>query len=190
MTRALSIEEWENLDEDETGEWVDGRIVEEELPTFLHQMIAMQIAHLFMAWGDRRGAVTLGSDSKYIVSQRAGRKPDVSVYLPGRALPGRDRGASRRPPSVVVEVLSPQPRDVRRDMVDKLREYAGFGVQYYWIIDPLARTLEVRQLDPSGRHVTLLSAADGQHAAPGCEGLTIDLDALWATADRLPESEG
>ncbi len=53
--------------------------------------------------------------------------------------------------------------------------------------DPLARTLEVRQLDPGGRHVTLLSAADGSHAAPGCDGLTLDRDALWTEMDRRPD---
>lgn len=111
------------------------------------------------------------------------------MYLPHVPLPGRRAGATRRPPSIVVEVLSPRPRDVRRDTVDKLRDHAAFGVSYYWLVDPLARTLEVRQLDPAGRHVTLLSAAEGAHPAPGCEGLTLDLDALWADIDRLPDED-
>ena len=71
--------------------------------------------------------------------------------------------------------------------MEKLREYAGFGVTYYWIVDPLARTL-IRELHADGRHVILLAAAEGSHAVAGCEGLVVDLDALWADVDRLPDS--
>lgn len=35
-----------------------------------------------------------------------------------------------------------------------------------------------------------LAASDGAHPIPGCEGLTIDLDALWAEVDRLPDGTG
>ncbi len=133
--------------------------------------------------------MAFGPELKLVVRETRGRKADASLYLPGRALPGRSAGATRRPPSAVVEILSPRPRDVRRDTIDKLREYASFGVEHYWLVDPPARTLEVRQLSVEGPAVVLLAAADGAHAVPGCEGLVIDLDALWAEIDRLPESD-
>jgi Uma2 family endonuclease len=185
----LTLQQWADLDEDEPGEFVDGRLEEEEAPTTLHEAVALWFASLLRLWLAPRGGMAFGSELKLAVGERRGRKPDASAYLPGRPLPGRSVGATRRPPTIVVEVLSPQPRDVRRDTVDKLQDYAGFGVTYYWLVDPVARTLEIRQLDPGGRHVSLLSAADGSHAAPGCEGLTLDLDALWNEMDRLPEQE-
>jgi Uma2 family endonuclease len=136
----------------------------------------------------RRGWA-FGSELKLEVSRGRGRKADVSAYLEGRALPGRDRGATSRPPSIVVEVLSSAPRDVRRDVVDKKREYAAFGVQAYWLVDPRARTLEVLELAPDGRYVVALSAADGIQIIPGCDGLALDLDALWARGEGLPDDE-
>jgi len=36
-----------------------------------------------------------------------------------------------------------------------------------------------------GKYAVALSAAEGEHDVPGCDGLRIDLDALWAEADRL-----
>jgi Uma2 family endonuclease len=185
--RELSAREWAELDEEEPGEFVDGRLVEEEMPTALHEAVAQWFLRVLASWVAVREGMAFGAELKFLVSPRRGRKADASAYLPGRTLPARSAGATRRPPTIVVEILSPRPRDVRRDTVDKLRDYAVFGVTYYWLVDPLARTLEVRQLDPGGRHVTLLSAADGNHAAPGCEGLALDLDALWAEVDRLPE---
>jgi Uma2 family endonuclease len=186
---VMTTEEWAALDDDISGELVDGRIEEEEMPTALHEVVALWIATLLRAWVGPRGGVAFGPELKLVVREGRGRKADASAYLPGRPFPARSVGATKRPPSIVVEVLSPRPRDVRRDTVDKLREYATFGVSQYWIIDPLARTLEIRELAAKGRHVILLTAAEGTHPVPGCESLVVDLDALWSEADRLPETE-
>lgn len=186
----LTVQDWADLDDETPGELVDGRLEEEEMPTALHEAVALWIAAALRAWIGPRGGMAFGPELKLIVRPGRGRKADASAYLPGRPLPARGLGATRRPPSIVVEVLSPRPRDVRRDTIDKLGEYASFGVTTYWLVDPLARTLEVRELHADGRHVILLlAAAEGPHAVSGCEGLVLDLDALWREIDRLPETE-
>jgi Uma2 family endonuclease len=132
--------------------------------------------------------VTDGSSSaaKYAVSARRGRRPDVSIYFPGAKLPRGSAGLGRSPRSIVVEVVSSRPRDARRDRVEKVADYHAFGVPLYWIIEPSVRLFEA--LDLRGdQPVIVLSAADGVHPAPGCDGLTLDLDALWAEIDQLPK---
>lgn len=186
---AMTIDAWAALDEDEPGELVDGRLEEEEMPTFLHEVVVSWLIRILAAWARPRRGFVFGSEMKLVVGPRRGRKPDVSVYLPDRAFPGRTMRATRRPPTLVVEVLSPRPRDVRRDVVDKLGDYAACGVAFYWIVDPQARTLDVRRLDPGGRHVTLLAAADGTVDVPEHEELSLDLDALWREVDELPDDE-
>jgi Uma2 family endonuclease len=182
----MTLQQWADLDDDEPGELVDDRLEEEEMPTAVHELVALLFARLLSMWVTARGGLAFGSELKLAVRQGRGRKADASAYLPGARFPGRSVGATKRPPSIVVEVLSARPRDVRRDTVDKLADYASFGVTYYWIVDPLARTLEIRRLDAGGRHVTLVAAAEGSIEVPEHEGLVVDLDAIWAEVDKLP----
>jgi Uma2 family endonuclease len=128
--------------------------------------------------------VVAASDSRFGVSATRGRKPDVSVYFPGRRPPAI--GLITMAPDIMIEVVSPRPRDARRDRIEKMAEYAGFGVPYYWILDPQARTLEIFELAGDGRYAQALGAADGVVGeVPGCDGLSLDLDGLWAETDRL-----
>jgi len=185
----MSDEEWADLPEDEPGELVDGALVEEEESDWTHETAVGWAIQALSAWAAPRGGFVGGSELKYLLRKGSGRKPDVSMILPGQRPPPR-RGAVRRPPDVMLEVVSPRPRDVRRDRIEKLREYAAFGVHWYWLLDPAMRTLEIYELGPNGRYVWALGEGGGRvEAVPGCEGLVLDLDALWAEIDRLGEEE-
>ena len=181
----MSLAEWFDLSEDTPGELVDGRLVEEEVPDFVHEILVMLLGRLLGNWVFPRGGAVVGSDAKLALGDRRGRKPDLSVYFPGSPLPPR-RGPLDVAPDVAVEVISPKPRDTRRDRVDKVNEYAAFGVRYYWIVDPELRSLEILELGADRRYVHALSVASGVvDPVPGCEGLTLDLDELWETVERL-----
>ena len=48
------------------------------------------------------------------------------------------------------------------------------------------RSLEILELEAQGRYLHVLGATTGTlKKIPGCEGLTLDLDALWAAIDSL-----
>ncbi len=190
VARELTLEQWADLDEDEPGELVDGVLEEEEMPTFLHEAIAGWIYAMLLGWVAPRGGKALTCEAKFFVGKKRGRKPDVSVYLPGRPLPRALDGGTAKPPSIMVEVLSPRPRDVQRDRIDKLADYARFGVAYYWIVDPQVRSLEIVQLGPEGQRALVLSVSEGKHPVPGCEGLVLDLDAVWAAGEGFASDEG
>ena len=185
----MSLAEWAALSEDDEGELVDGRLVEEEVPEPEHEAIVSWLIGALRLWVIQRGGFVFGSELKLAVRARRGRKPDLSVYLPGSPVPRR-RGVVRVPPGIVVEVISASPRDVRRDRIEKPDEYAAFGVSFYWLIDPVARTLEIFELGADGRYARALGASEGTIDVPGCAELRLDLDALWAEVDRLgPEEE-
>ncbi|MBX3272154.1 MAG: Uma2 family endonuclease [Sandaracinaceae bacterium] len=186
---AMTLDDWAALDEDVAGELVDGRLEEEELPTWTHELVVSWLIGLLRGWVVPRGGFALGSETKLAISPGRGRKPDVVVFFGGRALPPRRASIGSVPPDLVVEVVTARPRDARRDRVEKKPDYARLGVGQYWLLDPEARTLEVLALGADARFVEVLAAAEGAHAVPGCEGLVVDLDDLWAELDRWPDDE-
>ena len=190
---SMSIADWANMPEDEPGELVDGRLEDEESPDYVHEVIVIWLGATLRAWLAGRGFVG-GSEAKFAVSTRRGRKPDLSVFLPGGRIPPR-RGVIRVAPDIMVEVVSLRPRDGRRDRVQKMDEYAAFGVRYYWIVDPQIRSLEIFELTAEGAYLHRLGAGEGVvERVPGCDGLRLDLGELWAECDRLgpdePDAEG
>ncbi len=183
----LSLHAWSELAEDAEGELVDGVLVDDEMTDAVHELVVVFLIAELRRWVRPLHGVVLASEAKLAVSEVRGRKADVSVYLPGAPRPSA-RGLVRVPPSLVIEVVSPRPRDARRDRVEKLDEYAAFGVGWYWIVDPQLRSLEIFERGADGRYVRALARIDGRvEPVPGCPGLAIDLDALWAEADELGE---
>ena len=181
----LSLDEWFTLPEDAPGELVDGHLVEEEVPDYVHELLVALLVRFLGNWIFPQGGLVAGSEAKFAVGAGRGRKPDVTVYLPNRRRPPA-RGLIRVPPDIAIEIVSPTPRDGRRDRVEKLADYASFGVAWYWLLDPQRRSLEILELDAQGRYIHVLGASTGTLGnIPGCDGLTLDLDAIWAAIDDL-----
>lgn len=180
----MTLDDWASMPEDEPGELVDGLLVEEEDVGALHEIVVVFLAHALRSWLGVRGRV-LSSDAKLAVTTSSGRKPDLAVYLTRVRLPARS--IIRVPPDIAIEVVSPTPKDRRRDRFEKLGEYANFGVAYYWLVDPEVRTVEVLRRTTAGTYEIALSAAEGRVAIPGCDGLVLDLDALWAEIEDLDQ---
>ncbi len=184
--RTLTLDEWIALDEDELGELVDGHL-DGEVPGAVHEAIVSYLVWFLSCWGRPRGAWTAASGLKFVLSPRRGRMPDISVFLAGAARPPREGGV-HVPPSIAIEVITPTPRDERRDRIEKASEYAAFGVKWYWLVDPALQSVEIWELGADGRYAQTVAAVAGMiDPVPGCDGLVLDVDALWRERDALSQ---
>jgi Uma2 family endonuclease len=174
---SMTIEEWAAWRG--PGELVDGVLVEEEAATPLHDAVVARLLDVLSAWASSHGAQAFGPGHKLLMSAAGGRKPDVCVYVASDRLE-EDDATSRRPPSLVVEVLSPGKIDQRRDRVTKAHEYARFGARFRWHVDPVERYIMCTQLTSDGQWLVIWIAEEGKLVVPELEGLVLDLDALWA----------
>src|SRR5262245_20395788 len=125
--KLMTLEEWAALDDDVEGELVDGMLEEEEMPSILHEIVVAWLFAALRSWARARGGFVLGSDTKVAVGLRRGRKPDLTLFLPGK-MPGLEDRLVRVTPHLVAEITSPRPRDTHRDRVDKLGDYARAGI--------------------------------------------------------------
>ena len=79
-----------------------------------------------------------GSELQLVIPHLiSGRNPDLGVVL--RGAPKDWRG--RRIPAMAAEVVSRG--SIERDDVTKREEYLAYGLQEYWIVDPLKRQVTV-----------------------------------------------
>jgi Uma2 family endonuclease len=184
----LSLAEWFASDEDERGELVGGHLVEEEEPNYAHEILVILLGSLLRGWFVPRGGFVGGSDAKLAVGPKQGRRPDLTVYFAGTPLPP-PTGIIARPPDIAVEIVSPTPRDGRRDRVEKVADYAAFGVRYYWIVDPQLRSLEILGRSPQDRYEHLVGATEGKVEITGSDGFILDLDAVWDEIERFEPRE-
>jgi hypothetical protein len=69
----MTLEEWADLPDSVPGEFVDGRLVEEEMPELVHEVIVTWLVHVFLTW--RSNAIVGGSDAKFACRRIVGANP-------------------------------------------------------------------------------------------------------------------
>ena len=82
-------------------------------------------------------------------------------------------------PDWICEVLSPSTADFDREV--KMPIYEREGVRHAWLVDPIARTLEVFTLDSDRRWLPSVTHRDAACVRVGpFEAIELDLSVLWA----------
>lgn len=130
---------------DQRWEVIDGEAFLAPAPNLRHQRILQRLLRRF------EDAITDGSEVflspvDVVLADDTALQPDM-VFV-REANRGILRDHVTGPPDLVVEVLSPSTRKLDREL--KLEVYARFGIPEYWIVDPLAETLEVYRLEEPG----------------------------------------
>ncbi len=103
--------------------------------------------------------------------------PDIAGWRHERMPQIPDVAASTLAPDWVCEVLSPSTRTLDRKA--KLPVYAREGVRHVWLVDPVARTLEVFRLE--GNHYLPMTAHSGpvRVRAEPFESFELQLARIW-----------
>ena len=154
--------------DDQRLELIDGEVYEKMSPRWGHGRLAFEIGYLLRPFGYAAAeprAIIPGSPD-YDASSPI---PDLAFY---RENPPAADDWMRRPPDVVVEVLSPG--QGRRDARAKVDIYERFGVASVWVFDLQRKSVDVYE----GGTRRTLGPADTL-STPVVPGLTIDLGTLF-----------
>ena len=105
--------------------------------------------------------------------------PDLAGWRVERMPAVRGAAYAEVAPDWICEVLSPS--TAAFDRVEKMPLYAREGVRHAWLVDPIARTLEVFALGAEGRWTLAGVHRDAARVrAEPFDAIELDLEALWA----------
>ena len=104
--------------------------------------------------------------------------PDIAGWQRARMPEMPEVAAFERAPDWICEVLSPS--TAAMDRADKLPIYARHQVKHAWLVDPLARTLEVFQLTQQQWLLLHTYRDDDKVRAQPFAAMELELSALWA----------
>ena len=111
-----------------------------------------------------------------ILGQTTVVQPDL-VYLETSRLSIVSARGLEGPPTLVVEILSPATTLIDRSTKRQL--YARYGVPYYWIVDPEARTIEVYSLSEGGYQLAVRGSGADAVSLPPFPDLALVPESLW-----------
>ncbi len=169
------------LPDDDKRELIDGKLIEVEVPSKLHEYIQLRVGGALAQWGELHEAgYALGPGYKIKVTAHQGVMPDIQFYRNENPTKGSDLGLARGHPDLAVEIVSPSSQ--RYDRVVKLNWYAKIGVPEYWIISPEAHTIE--RLVLRGAHYVIMETAEEKAVfrPSSFPGLAIPLSGLWVVS--------
>lgn len=189
-TKHWTSKDLETFPDDGTRyEIIDGDLYVSHQPSWHHQYTCSQLIYVLQAWSHTTSLGAATGAPGLIFAEDQDVAPDV-VWISHTRLQGTldQAGHLTRAPELVIEVLSPGSANVRRDREVKLSLYSRRSVDEYWIVDPVAQTIDVyRQQAGRLAHVAWLTREDTL-TSPGLPGFTCAVAGLFDTRTMSPRS--
>jgi Uma2 family endonuclease len=174
----LTYDEYVELPNDgQRYEVLDGELAVTPAPTTTHQVVSRNLEFMLHAHALKTGAgAVYDAPIDVLLAPTTIVQPDLVFVTPGRQGIVTER-AVEGAPDLLVEILSPS--TTRQDRVTKAALYARFGVRFYWIVDPAARTLEEYALALDSYWLVAVHSGPVVARTELFPDLDIDLTGVW-----------
>ncbi len=131
---------YEEMTEQQKTEFINGEVIVHSPAKDRHTVAAIGLTQLFNAYVRKHRLGIVRFDKTLVVMPRNDYEPDVLFFGPVKAAEIQPDQMKYPPPDLVIEILSPS--TARNDRGVKFTDYAANGVAEYWIVDPVARSIE------------------------------------------------
>lgn len=170
-----------HIPENTTGEIIDGELIVTPRPSRKHVYTATALGNeVGPPFQFGRGGGPGGWIILYEPEIKLGENimvPDLAGWRRERFPRSEETNWISVAPDWACEVLSPS--TLRVDKIRKMPIYAQYGIPHFWLIDPLARTLDVFRLESGKWVVAGLFVEDDKARAEPFQDIAIELANLW-----------
>jgi Uma2 family endonuclease len=174
----FTYEDYKLLPEDRRHEIVEGELLVTPAPGTRHQRILVRLILKLAAFVEAGSLGTvLPAPTDVVLANESVVQPDL-LFVTRERLGIIDPAAVHGAPDLVVEVLSPS--TASRDQVVKRKLYARYGVREYWIVDPVASSIEVLVKCQAGLGTGRVFSAGSLLTSPLLPGLSLSVDDVFA----------
>lgn len=178
----ISLEEYLKMREESDSilEYIDGVVYMAPSPSTKHQRISskLQIKMGMYLQGNTCEVFSAPYDIELKKEGIDGTKiviPDLSIICDKS---GFTESKYIGVPSLIVEILSPSNQS--HDLITKLNLYMKYGVQEYWIINPMLESITVYTLNNEGMYEQLdMKTSIGIVKSKVLESFTLDLKEIF-----------
>lgn len=173
------------LPEHVVGEIIDGELVVSPRPAPRHARVGTASAQDLSPFDrkgggppDRPGGWWILFEPELHLYRGQVVVPDLAGWRRERMPTLPETAFFELPPDWVCEVISPS--SGRRDRIHKARIYLDCGVEWLWLVDPLAQTVEVLHAE-TGRWVVAggWEGEDAEARIPPFDAVALDLARWW-----------
>ena len=146
--KPLTIADWDAIPyrEGYRYELIEGELFVSCSPGLTHQLVSDNLNFLIRSYLQSNPIGKVVSTPGLILSDSSGVIPDLVFFRAEQRDTIVTNNRLTGPPALVIEIVSPGLRNIKRDRAAKLQLYDKYGVPEYWIVDPQNGTVE-RYLD-------------------------------------------
>ncbi|MFH0998148.1 MAG: Uma2 family endonuclease [Pseudomonadota bacterium] len=178
--KKASYEDLYSIPDNMIGEIIDGELFAMPRPSFRHSNAVSgmmdEIRGPFQRGRGGPGGWMILYEPEICLGENI-LVPDLAGWKKERLPNPPVENYTKVSPDWVCEALSPG--TVRIDRIRKMPIYAQFGISYAWLIDPVAKTLEIFRLE-SGRWILLSVHSENDNVRPEpFQEIEIPLQHLW-----------
>jgi Uma2 family endonuclease len=167
-------------DDDRRYEIIEGDLLVTRAPHWKHQVYSGRLFACLDDWSEETGLGQPTIAPGVIFTDTDNVIPDVVWASNERLADSLDEaGHLTAAPELVIEILSPGPKNEARDRNLKLRLYSARGVREYWIVSPLAKTLEIYRREAGDLALVATLYAEDQLTTPLLQEFQYNLKRLF-----------
>lgn len=168
-------DDYQSWDDGERWEIIDGEAYNmSPAPRVRHQEVLVELITQLRSFFRKKACTILLAPTDVKLSEHDVVQPDILVVCDANQL---KETHVEGPPALVVEILSPTTE--KHDRIRKLRLYAKYGVQEYWIVTPYPSLVEVLVLKDDQYQIHGVYSNNDQLTTPSFAGLKITLNKVF-----------